>query len=132
MCLALLAQVWQGSGYGIDLNGRRYTPMVFADNVWLPDHNPENLSKMMHSLTSVLEHNGLHWKPESLCHMASTSAQPKDLRLASAQGELIVKGVTGMEVLGVWVDRDGATKPSYEHRAAKAEKKLSGPISMFC
>ena len=28
----------------------------------------------------------------------------------------------GMEVLGTWLDKTGATKPSFQHRAAKADK----------
>ena len=50
--------------------------------------------------------------------MASTKRHEDDL-LANSQ---LVPRVSGMEILGAWVESSGSTIPSFEHRAAKAEK----------
>jgi hypothetical protein len=122
MCLAELDPLWHESGYGVDLGGRRYTHAVWADNVWLFDHNPDNLKKMMQSLTTLLRREHLHWKPDSLCYMGSTSRNLEDMVVVDGADELAVPSVQNMEVLGTRLDRTGATTPSFQHRAAKAEK----------
>ena len=67
MCLSEVVPLWSESGYGVELaEGRRNTHAVWADNIWLLSHNREELQKMIHSLTGVLMHVDLHWKPDSL------------------------------------------------------------------
>ena len=48
------------------------TRAVSADNIWVFDHSPDNLMKMMQGLTEALSRRGLKWKHVSLCYMAST------------------------------------------------------------
>ena len=121
-CLADLVQVWYESGYGLDLGGRRYTHAVWADNVWLFDHDVENLKKMMQSLTTSLAQRRLYWKPDSLCYMASLVETLHELVVTDGTAQLKVPNVDRMEVLGTLMEKNGNTGPSFQHRSAKAEK----------
>ena len=122
MCLAELTPLWHDSGYGVDLGGRRYTHAVWADNIWLFDHCPCNLKKMMQSLTAVLALHHLRWKPDSLCYMASVKSELVDMMVDDGIDVLKVPNVDSMEVLGVRLNKTGATTPSFQHRASRADK----------
>eukprot|EP00973_Karenia_brevis_P020100 2759443-Karenia_brevis.AAC.1 len=54
--------------------------------------------------------------------MASTVDASPNL-CTSIDGQTVaVPLVEGMEVLGAWIERNGSTVPSLEHRLSKAEK----------
>ena len=122
MCLADLVPLWHESGYGIQLGDRRYTHVVWADNIWLLAHQHDHLQAMITSLTAVLAHHKLAWKPESLCYKVSTADSYSDLTASIADVGHPVCRVEAMEILGAWVTQCGATVPALLHRIAKAEK----------
>eukprot|EP00973_Karenia_brevis_P011065 1497627-Karenia_brevis.AAC.1 len=71
--------------------------------------------------------------------MGSVHTQLDKLTVVDETQQLIVPSVSGMLVLGTWLESNGATKPSYEHREAQAEKAfwtekdilMSKSISLF-
>ena len=71
MILDLVAPIWHESEYGIILNGRRYTHVVWADNVWLLAACPVQLLSMINSFTELLHDNVLEWKLDSLMYIDS-------------------------------------------------------------
>ena len=75
-------------------------------------------------MIDVLESHRLFWKLDSLCYMRSSNGEVPDLYARSESTTLPVKCVEGMEVLGAWIQRDGATQYSFWHRSAKAEKEF--------
>ena len=79
---------------------------------------------MMQSLTSLLAEHHLFWKPDSLCYMGSVSKQLDPMTLTDTLREHTVPNVDNMEVLGTQLEKSGSTKPSLQHRSAKAEKAL--------
>jgi hypothetical protein len=133
MCMAELVQLWHESGYGINLGGRVYTHAIWADNVWLLDHNPNNLEKIIKSLTDVFAKYQLHGKPESLCYMGSVEGDLENIVVEDCENELIVTNVNNMEILGARLDKQGSSKYSFEHRAAQADKAFwSDKSALLC
>jgi hypothetical protein len=77
----LLNAVWLESGYGLTINEKTYTHMVWADHIYLLASSRETLLKMMiKSLTDMLEDNKLHWKPNSLHYLASMYDRARSVR----------------------------------------------------
>eukprot|EP00973_Karenia_brevis_P050091 6952393-Karenia_brevis.AAC.1 len=54
--------------------------------------------------------------------MASSAEELPSISAQIAGESYVVERVNGMEILGAWIEQNGSTTQSFEHRAAKAEK----------
>ena len=131
MVLDLLVPLWYDSGYGVTLNGRRYTHIIWADNVWLLATCPEDLQKMINSLADIFHHHSLEWKLDSLMFIDSLEGAEEILTTNVDGKQVSIPYVDGMPVLGTWLDRKGATSPSVGYRLSKASKMFWSQKALF-
>ena len=124
MILDLVVPVWHESDFGINLNGRRYTHLVWADNIWLLSTEPDELQKMVKSMTAVLNANGSEWKCDSLMFMDTAVRQESEegATLSTMASGLLknIPRVDGMVVLGAWMDPQGSTASAVGCRLRRA------------
>ena len=84
--MSSLVQLWKDmDGYGVMIDGRRYSHIIWADNVWLLGTSRCILQHMAQMLTDTLEYRGLAWKPSSLKYMVAGVKSPKTFHLETKQ-----------------------------------------------
>ena len=119
-----LVAKWNDRGWGFRFdNGPLVNHMIWADNVYLVASSTTELFKMFEELTAAIYNNKLRWKGGELKYMTGTNVEGcGDYHTMMPDGEVLDIAYTEeLEVLGVMLDRRGATDTSIDHRLNKAE-----------
>ena len=120
--LNLCVDRWVSSGYGIDLPVLgKVTNVVWADNIYFLSAYPLEAQRMAQDFTDIMVHQfGLRWKPESLEFLTTSRGSASPLSLRQDGGQLDVKHVQEMHVLGSVLWNTGSVLPAVRHRLGRA------------
>ena len=125
MITSRLVHTWIDAGFGYRSQGRLWTHVYWADNLFLLANSERTLRKMAADMTVALRAHGFTWKKKSLQFISPCSwTEPFTLDCGGNgdddQDIVTIPPVSNTVQLGVWLEQDGSTKPSVAWRKQKA------------